>query len=430
MAYAMTYMFTVGDVETLQKTVPPAVQQKIAQTIVPQIMAECFSDVSGVEKRDMADVVSWILMKGKDAVRMMPQYFMESFGFNEARAYTLADKILDRCGVAITPMLDGANIDALRVPWKSKAQADLPKATPKTMAPVTAAQEPEVAAFEQKGLRHQDAEDRLAIRVRMIEQLAGIRFNDQNLEERFRHAIRPALKGVKELDEVRRDLALTEDKGGVGMGQNQVDEVIGLIERLEAKDRELATRATVAKPEPPKSMLPMVEDEEALLPVVQPVGIASAPAELRNDIVNAAPRNDTGQKLDQLIRQSAADQPMDLQRKMHDVIARPISMGPVEELRTMDLTDFRRLAAKAGAAADKIRQKLAVLREDGIDRYAAGIKAWRDSTVYGVYVRMIQQGLVEGKSIEDMAAADTSDPERFSGEELQAVIELNKSLRF
>lgn len=141
-------------------------------------------------------------------------------------------------------------------------------------------------------------------------------------------------------------------------------------------------------------------------------------------------QNDSSKKLDQLIQQSAADQPMDLQRKMHDVIARPISMGPIEELRTMDLTDFRRLAAKAGAAADKIRQKLAVLREDGIDRYAAGIKAWRDSIVYGVYVRMIQQGLADGKSIEEMAAAGTSDPERFSGEELQAVIELNKSLRF
>lgn len=413
----MAYIFTVGDVETLQKTVPPAVQQKITQTIVPQIMAECFSDVSGAEKQDMGDVVGWILMKGRDAVRMMPQYFMESLGFDETRAYTLADRILDRCGAVIAPILEGVNADALRDPWKSKVQTDLSVAAPKTIAPVTAAPEPEVIAFEQKGLRHQDAEDRLAIRVRMIEQLAGIKFNNGNLEERFRHVIRPALKGIKELSDVQQQLALTADRGGVGMGQDQVEEVIGLIERLHAKDRELATRATVAKPEPPKSMLPMVEDEAAMMPVIQ------------------------SQKLDQLIRQNAADQSIDLQslaiggtsfgeRKMHDVVARPISMGPIEELRTMRLIDFRRLASKPGAATDKLRQKLELLRDEGVDRYAAGITAWRESSIYGVYVTMIKQGLIEGRAVEDIAASDTRDPERLSGEELQAVIELNKSLRF
>lgn len=425
----MAYMFTVGDVETLQKTVPPAVQQKITQTIVPQVLAECFSDVSGAEKRDVADVVGWILMKGKDAVRMMPQYFIESLGFDEARAYTLADRILNRCGVAIAPVLEGVNIDALRAPWKSKVKADLQTATPKTVAPVSSAPEPEVIAFEQKGLRHQDAEDRLAIRVRMIEQLAGIKFNNGNLEERFRHVIRPALKGIKELSGVRQQLALTEDRGGVGMGNDQVEEVVGLIERLHAKDRELEARATIAKPEPPKSFLPMVEDEKEMLPVVQPVGIASAPPGSRND------------KLDTLIRQNAADQSVDLQslaaggasfgeRKMHDVIARPISMGPIEELRTMRLIDFRRLASKPGAAVDKLRQRLELLRDEGVDRYAAGITAWHESSVYGVYVNMIRQGLIEGRSVEDIAGSDTRDPERLSGEELQAVIELNKSLRF
>ncbi len=413
----MAYIFTVGDVETLQKIVPPAVQQKITQTIVPQIMAECISDASDAEKQDMGDVVGWILMKGKDAVRMMPQYFMESFGFDEARAYTLADRILDRCGATIAPVLEGVNSDALRAPWKGKVKPEVLKETgaskeqgaknKTTIAPVSATPEPEVIAFEQKGLRHQDAEDRLAIRVRMIEQLAGIKFNNDNLEERFRYVIRPALKGIKELDEVRRQLALTEDKGGVGMGQDQAEEVIGLLERLHAKDRELAARATVAKPETPASMLPMVEKHKVLVPM---------------KVENS--------KLDTLIQQSAADQPMDLQRKMHDVIARPISMGPIEELRTMALKDFRRLASKPAAAVDKLRQRLELLRDEGVDRYAAGITAWRESSVYGVYVGMIKQGLIEGRPVEDIAASDTSDSERLSGEELQAVIELNKSLRF
>lgn len=172
---------------------------------------------------------------------------------------------------------------------------------------------------------------------------------------------------------------------------------------------------------------------------MMPAPVSVIPSEARDPVrITAAQRdsspsaqNDSSKKLDQLIRQSAAEQPLTFgERNMHDVVARPISMGPVEELRTMDLTDFRRLATKAGAAADKILQKLAVLREDGIDRYAAGIKAWRESSVYGTYTQMIREGLTEGRSVEDLVAADTNNPERLSSEELQAVIELNKSLRF
>ena len=421
----MKYIFTTDEVERLEKTVSASVKQYIEGVLAPGVIVLVKKYINEGEARVAGSLVGWMALKGKDALRAMPQYFLDNLSFSEPLAYTMADMIVEQCGDALQKAVPDFNVQAIRLPWKTKvdpaALTDANQQTSKSIpTPVTVAQEPEVVAHEQQGLRHQDAEERLAIRVRMVEQLAGIKFDNPNLAERFRHVIRPALKGVKDLADARRQLALTEDKGGVGMGHNQVEEVIGLIERLHAKDRELETRAVTAKPVAPASMLPMVEEHEELVPMVTG-GIASAPA---------GPRNDAGQKLNQLIQQSAADQPMDLGRTMHDVVARPIAMGPIEELRTMDLTDFRRLAAKSGAAANKIRQRLAVLREDGIDRYAAGIKAWRESAVYGVYVRMIRQGLVEGRPIEDIAAADTSDPERFSGEELQAVIELNKSLRF
>lgn len=392
--------------------------QQCERELVPaaqKIVARSFSDSALVGA--VSDMFGWAALGGAEFLRGLPVEIHTSFGVPETTAYTLVDAVLREHKALFEQFIP--NIDAIRRPWESKVEkrGEQGARSSGAIAPVSVASEPEVVAFEQKGLRHQDAEDRLAIRVRMIEQLAGIKFNNQNLEERFRHAIRPALKGVKELDAVRRDLSMTEDKGGVGMGNDQVEEVIGLIERLEAKDRELAARATIAKPEPPKSMLPMVE--EPMVPAVAP----------RDS--SAKPQNDNSKKLDQLIRQSAAEQPLTFgERNMHDVVARPISMGPIEELRTMDLTDFRRLATKAGAAADKIRQKLAVLREDGIDRYAAGIKAWQESSVYGAYTQMIREGLTEGRSVEDLAAADTNDPERLSSEELQAVIELNKSLRF
>lgn len=400
----------------------------------------------------LGKMFGWAAMGGANYLRDMPQEIIETFGTPEDVAYALCDKVLEKHEDLFKPFVE--HVDALRRPWQSKVKpgvlkdsvADGPGAetavvvvAPSPVAPSHNDAKPFEDVPVNGGLKHQDIADRVNVRLTMIEQLAGVTFDNPDMAERFRHALRPALIGVKKLDEVARQLALVQDRGGLGMGQEEVQEIVSLLERLHAKEAEQAERAQMKKPETPKSFLPMVEDRDKELPMVvdqdkkQLDSIAPTASGLQND---------NSRKLDELIKQSAANDSVDISalatggsdlgasRKMHDVIARPLTMGPLDELRTFDLTDFRRLATKAGAAVDKIKQKLELLRDDGVDRYAAGIKAWRGSPLYFLYVDMVQEGLVEGRALEDIAASDTSNPERLSSEEVQSIVELNKSLRF
>ncbi len=431
--------FTPQKVEELTaKALPKAREQ--AAVLVPVVTATVGGLIdNSTRAKTLGKMFGWAALGGANYLRDMPQEIIETFGTAEDVAYTLCDRVLEAHGDLFKPFVE--HIDAIRRPWQAKVKQDVMKEraadgpgaviAPTVVLPVIA---PLEEAPVNGGLKHQDIADRVNARLAMVEQLAGVTFTNPDMAERFRHALRCALGGVKKLDEVARQLALVPDRGGLGMGQEEVQEIVGLLERLHAKEAEQAERAQMKKPETPKSMLPMVVGE---------IASSSLPfdsASLRSG--TNITRNDTSQKLDELIQQSAANDSVDLSalatggadlaasRKMHDVIARPLTMGPLEELRTLDVTDFRRLATKAGAAVDKIKQKLELLRDDGVDRYAAGIKAWRGSPLYFLYVDMVQEGLVEGRALEDIAASDTNDPERLSGEELKSIVELNKSLRF
>ncbi|MBI4098480.1 MAG: hypothetical protein HY437_00410 [Candidatus Magasanikbacteria bacterium] len=425
--------FTPKKVDEITSKASPKAREQVAV-----LVAAVTGTIGGVidnalRAKTLGKMFGWAALGGANYLRDMPQEIIETFGTPEDVAYALCDRVLEKHEDLFKTFVE--HVDAIRRPWQVKvkqgvlkegARADGPGAAvvSAVASPVLAAIAPLEEAPVNGGLKHQDIADRVNVRLAMVEQLAGVHFDNPDMAERFRHALRSALSGVKKLDEVARQLALVPDRGGLGMGQEEVQEIVGLLERLHAKEAEQAARAQMKKPETPKSILPMVEDHDKEVPMVVP------------------PRNDTAQKLDALIQQGAANDSVDLSalatggadlgasRKMHDVIARPLTMGPLEELRTLDVTDFRRLATKAGAAVDKIKQKLELLRDDGVDRYAAGIKAWRGSPLYFLYVDMVQEGLVEGRALEDIAASDTNDPERLSGEELQSIVELNKSLRF
>ena len=423
----MPYRFTVADIEQLEATVLPHVQKHVAEVIAPHVARILGAYLTKGEAYTVGKLVGWVVLAGKDKLRMLPQYFMDTMSFSEGVAYTFADMIIAECQTEMLKILQGVDIAAFRLPWKSKinpAALDALRAKPQKPEEE---KKPEHNVEEFIAKPKKDAEDKLAIRLRMIEQLAGIEFTG-DMAERFRHVVRPAIAGIKDEREVVRQLSLVPEKGGLGMSQSHVDEVMNLIERLRAKEREIASRAGMQKPQTPKSFLPMVEDEEKMMPMasIKQNSIVPTASVLQND--------SDKKKLDTLIKQQAADSPVNLQafaaNKMHDVVARPLTMGPVEELRTMTLTDFRRLAAKAGAAAEKIKQRLAVLREDGVDQYAAGIRAWRESPLYGVYITMIHEGLQNGQPIDALVSLNPNDPARLTSEELKNIVELNKSLRF
>jgi len=104
--------------------------------------------------------------------------------------------------------------------------------------------------------------------------------------------------------------------------------------------------------------------------------------------------------------------------------------GPVDELRSMTVKDFRRLSRDPHEATLKLRDKIDLLEEQSFEIKTAGIKAWQDSEVNRLYLTMLRKSL-EGKPImEVIAEREAKDEPALSKAEFDAVMELNRKLRF
>ena len=117
--------------------------------------------------------------------------------------------------------------------------------------------------------------------------------------------------------------------------------------------------------------------------------------------------------------------------KMEDVRARPKVMGPLEELRYLDLVNFRRLGDSPKAITDKIVMKIKLLEKDGYDRMVEGVQSWRQSPVNRIYVRLAQEAVAKGITLRDaVAARQAANKETLSMEEIEAIVAMNSRLMF
>lgn len=117
--------------------------------------------------------------------------------------------------------------------------------------------------------------------------------------------------------------------------------------------------------------------------------------------------------------------------KMEDVKQIPKVMSPIDELKYMDLTVFRRLGETPGDIVKEIREKLNLLESESYAQRLEGIKAWRNSPVNKMYLDIGQQSIGDNKAIDDIIKEKkTKSGESLTSQEFEAIMDLNRSLRF
>src|SRR3989339_262038 len=117
--------------------------------------------------------------------------------------------------------------------------------------------------------------------------------------------------------------------------------------------------------------------------------------------------------------------------KMEDVKFVPKLLGPIEELKEIDLVNFRRLDSDPNKAIFKINNKIKFLEEESFAKRLAGIKAWRQSKINPLYLNMGRESINIQKPIEDIInIRKNNNQEYLTIEEFSAVMDLNKGLRF
>jgi hypothetical protein len=110
----------------------------------------------------------------------------------------------------------------------------------------------------------------------------------------------------------------------------------------------------------------------------------------------------------------------------------PRVMSPIDELRFLELVNFRRLGASPSEAVSKIVNKIKLLEKDGYDRMISGITAWKQSPVNKLYLKMGTDALRNGLSLKDYAqkAHDLKTPDLLTWEEIELIIKLNNKFMF
>jgi hypothetical protein len=117
--------------------------------------------------------------------------------------------------------------------------------------------------------------------------------------------------------------------------------------------------------------------------------------------------------------------------KIEDVRYQAKLTGPVEEIYTMTLTDFRRLAPTPALATEKILEKIELLEDESFTRRVEGIRAWKENEISRMYVALGHQSMEERKSIADIIAErQRGNQPTLTEAEVEAVIELNRKLRY
>ncbi|NQV89521.1 MAG: hypothetical protein HQ488_04335 [Parcubacteria group bacterium] len=106
--------------------------------------------------------------------------------------------------------------------------------------------------------------------------------------------------------------------------------------------------------------------------------------------------------------------------------------GPVDELRTLNLIDFRRLSSDPKQAATKLKDKVDLIEDQqGHAEKVEAIDAWRSSPLYQLYVSVTRDAVLAGMPITQILAQQREKGEdTLSDEELAAVMQVNAELRF
>jgi hypothetical protein len=106
-------------------------------------------------------------------------------------------------------------------------------------------------------------------------------------------------------------------------------------------------------------------------------------------------------------------------------------MNPIDELKFMDLVNFRRLGANPEEVTQKISQRVKLMKAEDYEKGLAAITAWRQSPVYKLYLKIVTLSASRNLVIADMITElNNQHQDCLSLAEIDAIIALNKSLRF
>jgi hypothetical protein len=236
-----------------------------------------------------------------------------------------------------------------------------------------------------KNRRLQD-QDLVSARTQEVLEKLKIQFTDEQIKSRFTNVLHTYFRGIRGKSEVEYILTLPRAAGGLELPKEKAEIIVSLLthhsevtnkERrdivLKPKERiippQTEEKAEIKKPEVVPQMTPVAPPKQMIQPqIIRPT-----------DVIHPGPQSRVG-----------------------DVQIKNKLVGPIEELTYMTVEDFRRIGKNMEEIVSSLLEKVQLLSDESLARKIQGIKAWKQSPVFMLYLGMSMQGILQGKTIEQI----------------------------
>lgn len=324
--------------------------------------------------------------------------------------------------------------------------------------------EQEVAQFRDKEqiLKHGQKQKVLAYLIEKVIKKSNLSLS-ANIINRLKRVIDSRLHEVRDLLETKEVLIRPRELGGVGLDNNQAQNVLKIIEDKRMRIQEGIERVgieqlTTINQQPTKkeesleiTRQKMLNEKKEVLDKVKPIATYTHPSYRKGDQIEKkfiSSELSRAKIPGQVMATSQEIIPPAVKRESRvfgikkpilsqpasqrgEAVFRPELVGPVEEMASFDLESFRQLGLTIGEAIEKIKNKIELLQDESFEKRAKGIQAWRSSPVCQNYLTLGRQSIEQGKSISQVIQDKQNKNEpTLSFEEFEAIADLNEELSY
>lgn len=291
--------------------------------------------------------------------------------------------------------------------------------------------------------------------------LEPVRALDGTLVDRCKQIIDSRLREVRNASDTQKQLERSVETGGLGISGRKLADMTQTIEQafdrlqahaaekvaqdksayLEKQQAQEADKQSLAEKEE-KMMTKRYVELTGKMPDTHVSPVAPSSARVSGSVSKDTALDRKAQSIDtakvRSVIEATKGEPLPaspLQGRstrpaMQDVKFVKRLSGPIDELRSVSLVDFRRMAKSPELATEKMRDLVHLVEDQGYDKRVEAIRAWQSSSLYQHYLAIARSAMQEGKPLEDMRSALSKTSDTLTKEELAAILQLNGELRF
>ncbi len=294
----------------------------------------------------------------------------------------------------------------------------------------------QIVKSENSAMAAESADDKL----KKIISMAQINFGSADLAGRFSQILRTYLRGIRNKLDTKASLIKPFSNGGLSFDEDSADKVMALADKV------LNSKSAMPIIKPlPKIKIPELEKRDAAYDfskLAAKLDTAHELAPLTPKVVKKEPEKEkipekkeipAVERKNTVIKKRFESENSNSgnKTKIEDVKYIPRVMEPIDEIKYMDLKNFRRLDSDPFKSADKIRSKINLFEEENYGKRLESIKLWRSSPINKLYLETGNLSIGGNKPVDVIIEErKRNNQEYLTADEFKAIMDLNKSLRF